>query len=229
VTPRATRWFKLVLLVLIVAAGWVALRAGPLRGYGASGAIANVIATLRGVWWAPIAFVAGYTIAIAFGFSGLVLTLAGGAIFGLWWGALLNTLGANCGATAAFWVARWLGRDGLQSLLGSRLAGIDRISQQSGFAWLLRLRLFPIVPFNLLNFACGFTAIPWRTYAAATALGILPGTLVYTFFADAILSGSQQATRDAYIRVAVAGGLLVILSFVPSLAKRAGWLPADHG
>ena len=228
-TPRATRWFKLALLVLIVAAGWVVLRAGPLRGYGASSGIANVIATLRGVWWAPIAFVAGYTIAIAFGFSGLVLTLAGGAIFGLWWGALLNTLGANCGATAAFCLARWLGRDGLQSMLGSRLAGIDRISHQSGFVWLLRLRLIPIVPFNLLNFACGLTALPWRTYAAATALGILPATLVYTFFADAILSGSQQATHDAYVRVAIAGMLLVILSFVPTLAKRAGWLPADHG
>jgi uncharacterized membrane protein YdjX (TVP38/TMEM64 family) len=223
VTPRATRWFKLLLLVLIITAGWVTL-----RGFGESGGVSRLIAMLRYVWWAPIAFVAGYMIAIAFGFSGLVLTLAGGAIFGFWWGALLNTLGANGGATAAFWLARWLGRDGLQSLLGGRLAGIDRISHQLGFAWLLRLRLIPIVPFNLLNFACGLTALPWRTYAAATAIGIMPGTLVYTFFADAILAGSQHATRDAYLRVAAAGALLVILSFVPTVAKRAGWLTADH-
>ena len=219
--PRAGGlWAKLLLLVLIVAAGWLAVRA--------SGGPVALVATLRHVWWAPFAFVGGYTLAITLGFSGLVLTLAGGAAFGFWWGALLNTLGANLGATGAFWLARWLGRDGVHALLGGRVAGMDRITHQSGFAWLLRLRLIPVVPFNLLNFASGLTAIPWRTYAAATALGIVPGTLVYTFFADAILSGSQQATREAFVRVAIAGALLVLLTFVPTFAKRAGWLPADR-
>lgn len=217
---RGGPWARLLLLVLIVAAGWLAV--------WASGGLSALIAMLRQVWWAPFAFVAGYAFAIALGVPALVFTLAGGAVFGFWWGALLNTLGANLGATAAFWLARWLGRNGLQALLGGRLAGIDRLAHQSGFAWLLRLRLIPVVPFNLLNFASGLTALPWRTYAAATALGIVPGTLVYTFFADAILSGSQQATHDAYVRVAIAGTLLVLLTFVPTLAKRAGWLPADH-
>jgi uncharacterized membrane protein YdjX (TVP38/TMEM64 family) len=228
VISRLGLWAKLLLLVVIVAAGWLAMRATPLREYVESGRLSALIVALRQAWWAPFAFVAGYALAVTFGFSGLVLTLAGGAVFGFWWGALLNTLGANLGATGAFWLARVLGRDGLQALLGGRLAGIDRITHQSGFAWLLRLRLIPIVPFNLLNFASGLTAIPWRTFALATALGILPGALVYTFFADAILSGSQQATRDAYVRVAIAGVLLVLLSFVPTLAKRSGWLPADH-
>jgi uncharacterized membrane protein YdjX (TVP38/TMEM64 family) len=224
VSPRAGRWAKLLLLVLIVAAGWLAVRATPLREYLAHGGLAALVATLRRAWWAPFAFVTGYALAIALGFSGLILTLAGGAVFGFWWGALLNTLGANLGATAAFLLARWLGRDGLEALLGSRLAGIDRITQQSGFAWLLRLRLIPIVPFNLLNFASGLTAMPWPAYVAATAIGIVPGTLVYTFFADAILSGSTEATRAAFARVLVAGLLLVLLSFVPMLAKRAGWV-----
>src|SRR6266571_2047555 len=99
-------------------------------------------------------------------------------------GALLKLLGANLGASAAFWVARLLGREGLHALLGDRLsAGLDRLAHQAGFAWLLRLRLIPIVPFNLLNFASGLTALPWRTYAAATAIGVIPATLVYTFFA----------------------------------------------
>jgi uncharacterized membrane protein YdjX (TVP38/TMEM64 family) len=226
--PRTGPWAKLLLLVLIVAAGWLAVRSTPLRGYGASAGVVALVATLRQARWAPFAFVAGYALAIALGFSGLVLTLAGGAVFGFWWGALLNTLGANLGATAAFWLARGLGRDGLNALLGGRLAGIDRVTHQSGFAWLLRLRLIPIVPFNLLNFASGFTAMRWPSYVVATAIGIVPGTLVYTFFADAILSGSRQATRDAFVRVAIAGVLLVILSFVPTLAKRAGWVATDH-
>jgi len=225
---RARPWVKLLLLALIVVAGWLAVRATPLRAYAAGGGLAPLVATLRQAWWAPFAFVAGYTLAIAFGFSGLVLTLAGGAVFGFWWGSFLNTLGANFGATAAFWLARRLGREGLQALLGSRLAGVDRMTSQSGFVWLLRLRLIPVVPFNLLNFASGLTAMSWRTFATATALGILPGTLVYTFFADAVLSGSGEATHTAFMRVLVAGALLILLSFLPTLARRAGWIPADH-
>jgi uncharacterized membrane protein YdjX (TVP38/TMEM64 family) len=225
---RLGLWAKLLLLVVIVAAGWLAMRATPVRGYVESGGLSALIVALRQVWWAPFAFVAGYALAVTLGFSGLVLTLAGGAVFGFWWGSLLNTLGANLGATGAFCLARVLGRDGLQALLGGRLAGIDRITHQSGFVWLLRLRLIPIVPFNLLNFASGLTAIPWRTFAVATGLGILPATLVFTFFADAILSGSREATHAAFARVLVAGALLIFLSFIPMLAKRAGWLTADH-
>jgi uncharacterized membrane protein YdjX (TVP38/TMEM64 family) len=216
-------WARLLVFVLIMAAGWVALRATPLRGSVTLDGLSVLIDALRQASWAPFAFVAGYTTAIAFGFSGLVLTLAGGAVFGFWWGTLLNTLGANLGATAAFWLARWLGRDGLQALLGGRLSGIDRIAHQSGFAWLLRLRLIPIVPFNLLNFTSGLTVISWPAYVVATALGILPGTIVYTFFADAIVSGSRQATHDAFVRVAIAGALLVFLTFAPTIVKRAGW------
>jgi len=223
---RAVPRIKLLLLVLIVVAGWLVVRES-LHGSGAMGGLAALVATLRQAWWAPLAFVAGYALATTFGFSGLVLTLTGGAVFGFWWGSLLNWLGANLGATLAFQLARRLGRDGLETVVGDRLAGIDRVTHQSGFAWLLRLRLSPIVPFNLLNFASGLTAIPWRTYAAATALGILPGTLVYTFFADAILAGSREATHAAFLKVLIAGVLLVLLSFAPTLAKRAGWLAAD--
>ncbi len=113
----------------------------------------------------------------------------------------------------------------LRGLLGHRLGSLDQLTEQSGFAWLLRLRLIPVVPFNLLNFASGLTALRWRSFAVATAVGILPGTLVYTFFADAILEGSREATRGAFVRVAIAGGLLVLLSFAPALARRLGALP----
>ena len=214
--------FKLLLLVALLTGGWFLVR---------TFSPTALIATLRHAWWAGPAFVGIYTLAAALNFSGLALTLLGGVVFGFWWGTLLNTLGANLGATAAFWLARRLGRDGLQALFGNRLAGLDRLTQQAGFAWLLRLRLIPVVPFNLLNFTSGLTALPWRTYAAATALGILPATLVYTFFADAILAGSRDATRGAFVRVLIAGGLLVALSFTPALARRAGWLtvrPSDR-
>ena len=216
VKTRVKGLLGLLVLAIVLAAGW---------HYFTAERATALIAALRGAWWAPVGFVAIYMLAAALNFSGLVLTLLGGAVFGFWWGSLLNTLGANLGANAAFWLARRLGREGLRGLLGDRLGSLDRLTEQSGFAWLLRLRLIPVVPFNLLNFASGLTALRWRSYAAATALGILPGTVVYTFFADAILRGSREATRGAFVRVAIAGSLLILLSFAPALARRLGVLP----
>lgn len=221
-SPRARGLLKLLGLLAVLAAAAYALRVSPARGALTLAGAGKLLATLRALRWAPVAFVLVYTLASTLDFSGLVLTLAGGALFGFWLGTLLNLIGANLGASGAFWIARLLGREGLHALLGARLAGLDRLTQQAGFAWLLRLRLIPVVPFNLVNFACGLTAMPWRTYAAATALGIVPGTLVYTFFADAMLSGSREASHRAFVRVLIAGALLVLLSFVPTLARRLG-------
>lgn len=225
-TPRAQAALKLAIFVLVLAAGWFVVQATPARDYFTRDGLGRLVVILRREWWAPLAFVVAYTAAAALDFSGAVLTLLGGAIFGFWWGALLNIIGANLGASAAFWVARALGREGVKSLFGAKLAGLDRVSTERGFGWLLRLRLIPIVPYNLLNFASGLTAMPWRTFAAATAIGVVPATLIYTYFADALLSaGVSHVEADrVIIRLSIALAALVLLSFVPSLAKRAGWL-----
>ena len=230
-SPRVRGLAKLLVLVALLVAAALAVRASPARGWLTPRGIEQLLAALREPWWAPLAFVAAYTLGAALDFSGGVLTLVGGAVFGFWWGALLNLLGANLGASAAFWVARLLGREGLHALLGDRLSGgLDRLAHQAGFAWLLRLRLIPIVPFNLLNFASGLTALPWRTYAAATAIGVIPATLVYTFFADALLSGSREAGHRVFVRLLIAGALLVLLSFVPTIARKLGFTvqPSDR-
>ncbi len=181
---------------------------------------AEFIASLADSTWAPVLFVVLYVAATALAMPGAILTLAGGAVFGLFWGTVLTTVAANLGATAAFFVARSLGRDGVERLIGARLKRFDDAICDSGLQCLLVLRLIPVVPFNALNFASGLTALRWPTYAAATALGILPGTIVYTMFADAILAGSQGASREAFLKVLITGGLLVMLTFLPAIKRR---------
>jgi uncharacterized membrane protein YdjX (TVP38/TMEM64 family) len=90
----------------------------------------------------------------------------------------------------------------------------------------LRLRLLPLVPFNVLSFAAGLAGVPFRPYLAATALGILPGTIVYTYFADSLLAGVEGASRQAFARVAAAGALLLAVSFGPALVRRLRRGPA---
>jgi len=179
---------------------------------------------LRGTPGVAPGFVVAYAIAAGLGLPGSVFTLAGGALFGTLLGTLLNWIGATIGATIAYLIARSLGRDAVRKLLGKHAGALDRAVADGGFANLLRLRLIPIVPFNALNFGAGLAGVPLRSYVLATALGILPGTAVYTFFADALLSGAAGARQDALVRVGIAGGLLVLLSFVPALARRLGWV-----
>ena len=215
-------FLKLVALVLILVAAAVLFYATPAHEYFTRERMVESLTALRSSVWAPVIFVALYAAATALALPGSLLTIAGGAVFGFGWGSLLNTIGANIGANAAFGLSRALGRQGVERMIGSRSAGIDRATVQHGFTGLLVLRLIPLVPFNALNFGSGLTVLRWRTYALATVIGIVPGTLVYTFFADALVLGSTEASATAFRRVLIAGVLFAALSLTPLIARRLG-------
>ncbi len=201
----------------------MAARLTPLGEHLSREGIGQAVEWLRGNPLAPAVFVGTYAAFTALALPGAVLTLAGGAVFGFGWGVAYNTIAANLGANAAFLIARNLGRDGVRRLAGDdskTLARLDSVVARHGFRGLLTLRLIPLVPFNALNFGSGLTNLKWSAYAAATAIGIVPGTVVYTFFADALLQGSQEASRGALVRLLAAGVLLAALSFLPALLKR---------
>jgi len=224
-TGRAGALLKLALLAVILVGGYVAAARTPLGAYLTREGIGEAIELLRGNPWAPLIFVATYATATALAVPGTILTLAGGALFGFYWGTLFNFLAANIGANAAFVLSRTLGGDGVRRLMGddsAALRKLDRVVGKHGFRGLLTLRLIPLVPFNALNFGSGLVALKWRTYAVATLIGILPGTAVYTFFAHSLLQGSLEASRDALLGVLLAGGLLLLLSFLPAILKRLG-------
>ena len=211
---------KLAGLAALVLSGVLAVRFTPLGDFLSREGIAQLTDAVGTSMWAPLVFIAIYAGATALAVPGTILTLAGGALFGVVWGTVYNSVAANIGANLAFLVARFLGRDGVQRLTGERLSRLDKATRAHGFRGLLTLRLIPLVPFNALNFGSGLTALSWPSYAIATAVGILPGTIVYTNFADALLAGSQEASREALVRVLVSGGLLVILSFLPLILRK---------
>ncbi len=234
---RRSPLLRLALLAVLLAGGVSAALFTPLGDVLSVEGVGRAIDGLRAAPAAPVIYIAVYTAATAFAMPGSVLTLAGGAVFGVVPGILYTTIAANLGANAAFGLSRTLGRSGVEALARGRLDALDAATTNHGFKGLLTLRLIPAVPFNALNFGAGLTSIGWPTYAAATAVGILPGTVIYIVFADALLAGSREASRDALIRVVVAGALLLLLSFLPSIARRigiggrevSGVPPDDHG
>jgi uncharacterized membrane protein YdjX (TVP38/TMEM64 family) len=129
---------------------------------------------------AVFAYVAGYAAMAAFSIPGGALaTIAGGYLFGLWLGAAASVLGATLGAVAVFLAARTALGDFLRAKTGGALKRMEEGFRRDAFSYLLVLRLVPIFPFWLVNLVPAFCGVSLRTYALATLIGIVPGSLVF--------------------------------------------------
>ncbi len=218
---KAKTILKFSLLVTGLGLVYALAKFTPLSIYFEKETIVQFVRSLNDQWWGPLAYITLYAAACAFAIPGSLLTLAGGAVFGTLHGTIYTTIAANLGASLAFFEARFLGQDFIGSLFKKGKLGIlDEKAASSGFQTILTLRLLPAIPFNGLNFGAGMSKIRYRDYALGTILGMLPATVVYTYFADALLSGATRANRQAYMHVAIAAILLIALSFVPKIYKK---------
>ena len=145
-----------------------------------------------------------------------VLTLAAGAIFGLWWGVLIVSFASTLGATIAFLVSRTLLRDWVQEKFGQNLAAINRGIEKEGAFYLFTLRLVPIFPFFVINLVMGLTPIRVLPFFLVSQIGMLAGTFVY------VNAGTQLAQIDSLASILSPGLLLsfVLLGVFPLLAKK---------
>ncbi len=168
---------------------------------------------------APILFVLLYASATVLFVPGAVLTLAGGALFGPIWGTLWNLIGATLGATLAFLIARYVASDWVAARSGERLGRLMRGVEDEGWRFVAFVRLVPLFPFNLMNYAFGLTRIPLRDYVLASFVCMAPGALAYTYLGYAgreVASGQAGAIRKAVIALA----LLAAVAFLPGLVRR---------
>ncbi len=143
------------------------------------GATVAAVANL-GVW-APVAYIGLYVIATVLFLPGSVLGLAGVAVFGPVWGTVYTLLGATIGATLAFLAARYLAADWVAARAGGRLKQLADGVEAEGWRFVAFVRLVPLFPFNLLNYALGLTRIGLRDYVLASLVCMAPGTVAYTY------------------------------------------------
>ncbi|GJL73432.1 MAG: pyridine nucleotide-disulfide oxidoreductase [Nitrosomonas sp.] len=144
-----------------------------------------------------------------------VMTLAGGAIFGLWIGVPVVLLSATIGATLAFWVARYVLRNTVQRRFGERLTIINNGLKRDGAFYLFSLRLVPAFPFFLINLLMGLTAIHSATFFWASLFGMLAGTTVY------VNAGTQLAAISSIADIlspALIGSFILLAAF-PWIAR----------
>lgn len=129
--------------------------------------------------WAPSVFIVGYVVATVLLLPKNVLSAAAGFAFGLVSGVAFVWVAAVLGASLSFWLGRRLGRDGVARVAGQHLARLDGLVLRHGAVAILVARLIPVVPFTAVNYGSGLTAVPFRAYLVATAVGIVPGTVAY--------------------------------------------------
>ena len=166
-----------------------------------------------------LTFIGIYILLTVIGIPGTILTIVGGLVFGLWWGALWSAIGATLGALGAFWTSRYLLRDYIKNKFAHH-KGLKIFNQaviDKPIAFVLAIRFAPISPFNIVNFLFGLTSLHWVTYTMATFIGIIPGTLAYTWLGT---SGKSALTGENPIAFWLALSVLTLLSIIPLIVKK---------
>jgi uncharacterized membrane protein YdjX (TVP38/TMEM64 family) len=173
----------------------------------------------RSMLYVGVLFVLVYAAATALGFPALPFTVAGGAIFGHLLGSLLSWGAATVGMMLGYLLARGVGRETARRWLSKRAVG-EALTRSTSFWTLMRLRLIPVMPLSVVNFAAGLARTRFDIYVAASAIGVLPAIVVYAYLADSLVRGLQGARSHALWDIGIASAVLMLMSMVPVLVKR---------
>jgi len=219
---------RLVVQVAVVVAVLAAL---VLLGRFAGGYVPRFAAWVESAGaWGPVLFILGYALAVVAFVPGSLLTLAAGAIFGLTRGVAYVFVAAVLGSSAAFLIARYAARAAIERRIAGnpRFAAIDRAIAAQGRRIVLLLRLSPVFPFNLLNYALGLTRVRFAD-ALVASIGMLPGTFLYVYYGKlagdvAALAGGAAPEKGAgYYAVLIVGlvATVVVTTIVTRTARKA--------
>jgi uncharacterized membrane protein YdjX (TVP38/TMEM64 family) len=201
-------------VLLTAAIAWAVVN----RQHFEVGAMETAIRTL-GVW-GPLAFIGLYIAATVLFVPGSILGLTGGALFGPVWGAAYTLTAATIGATLAFLAARYVAASGwVAAKAGGRMKQLVEGVEAEGWRFVAFVRLVPLFPFNLLNYALGLTRIRISDYVLASLICMAPGTIAYTYLGyagrEAFAGGEAMVQKGL-----VALGLLAVAAFLPRLVRR---------
>lgn len=175
---------------------------------------------------APLLFVVVYAVAVGLSIpGGAVLTIAGGFLFGLWFGTLLVVIGATLGATAIFLIAKTALGDTLRKKAGPRIKRMEDGFREDAFNYLLVLRLIPIFPFWLVNIVPALLGVTLSTYVLGTFIGIIPGSFVYASVGNglgAVFDAGQEPDLGIIFKPEIILPIigLAVLAVLPVLYKK---------
>src|SRR5579859_950806 len=179
--------------------------------------------------WAPLGFIALFALATLLFLPGAMFGLAGGALFGPLWGSAWNLIGATLGATLAFLAARYVASDWVARRASRRLKELIEGVEAEGWRFVAFVRLVPLFPFNLSNYALGLTRIRLHHYVIATLICMVPGAIAYTWLGHAgrgALIGETDALRYGLLALGPLAAIALLPRLVARLRAPLAWIEA---
>jgi uncharacterized membrane protein YdjX (TVP38/TMEM64 family) len=222
-----TRYWRLGLFVLLVAAAAIAYRETGLKRYFEPTGLELLRTRVLALGWpGAVAYVVVYTVFVTLGLPNLPFQLAAGAIYGVGRAFIMMFLGANLGALGAFALARSLGRRAAEELLGGGRQFYARLNhriERGGKRQLIVFRLVPLMPFNVINYTAGLSRMKLRDYMLANLPGMLPLTLLHVIIGQAAgrlkLTNPRSWLDPSLFFPLVLAGAVAAVAYV--LGKRA--------
>lgn len=159
--------------------------------------------------WAPAVYIAVYVVSTLLILPSTALNLTGGAVFGPWMGTVWTSIAALLAAVIAFAFTRTVGRQAMTNRLAGRWQAMDVEIRLGGVFYLFAIRLLPIIPYGLVNYAAGLTSIRFRDYLLGTGLGTVPGILPFVLLGSSGLKALNTGDILPLLAALSLTGLLV--------------------
>jgi len=159
--------------------------------------------------WAPLIYVALYIVGTVLVLPSTALNLTGGVVFGPWLGTVWTSIGAIIAAIATFAFARTVGREAIAKRLAGRWQAMDAEVRRGGVFYMFAIRLVPIMPYGLVNFAAGLTSISFKDYVLGTTLGTVPSVLPFVLLGNSGLKALRTGDVVPLVGALALTGLLV--------------------
>jgi len=216
-TQNRGRLLSRIALALVLLAGILALYLSPARQWMTQAKMRDLVETLQNLWYGPLVFIALYAVGCVFFVPATLFILSAGVIWGWLSGGTYAVIGGLLGATASFFLARYLGGN-LMHRFGRGGAAVARQLENAGFRTFLTFRLLPLFPFPVLNYAAGFAGLRFRDFFFATLIGTSPSHYIVAYFAAALMSGAMSQ-GEAFRKLALAGLLIAMMVLIPTFIR----------
>ncbi len=206
--------------MLLIAALALAWRFSPLGHELNVASLARAAMRAAQLPGAPALLLAGYVLAATLSVPITLLITVTGLVFGAWPGLAYASVGTMAAAAATYGIGRWLGRDAVRRLAGSRANRLSERIGRRGVVAMAVLRLLPIAPFTIVNLVAGASHIGLRDYLIGTAIGMLPGIVLTVTFAHQLTAALSHPDPGAFAWLTAIGIALVGLSVLLVRALR---------
>jgi uncharacterized membrane protein YdjX (TVP38/TMEM64 family) len=212
-------WAKLAPLAIVIAALFLAWRYTPLAELVTTEHVMAWARAVDDIWWSPLVVVAAYIPAGFIMFPRPLITLFAVIAYGPWLGFATSMSGIVLAALCTYFAGRALPDDTLRDLAGAKLERTTKALRGRSFVAALALSVVPVAPFPVVGMMAGAAGIGLWQYLAGTALGMVPGTLATTVFADQVRNALEDPSKINYWLVA---GIVVLLTALALIVRR--WL-----